>query len=111
MRSTAPLSTGMQIAIPLSGASAADTGRVALPESPCCRGRHDFPDEPLSGDDQGALGVRAGASAAQGRTRPRPFRGAFMDRVAPARADDMPGLRLLAAATPRRAGPDRAGEK
>src|SRR3954452_11893367 len=49
MRSTAPLSTGMQIAIPLSGASAADTGRLALPESPCCRGRHDFPDEPLSG--------------------------------------------------------------
>src|SRR3954454_2690658 len=48
MRSTAPLSTGMQIAIPLSGASAADTGRLALPESPCCRGRHDFPDEPLS---------------------------------------------------------------
>src|SRR4051794_34833851 len=47
MRSTAPLSTGMHIAIPLSGASAADTGRVALPESPCCRGRHDFPDDPL----------------------------------------------------------------
>src|SRR4051794_37948613 len=47
MRSTDPLSTGMHIAIPLSGASAADTGRVALPESPCCRGRHDFPDEPL----------------------------------------------------------------
>src|SRR3954467_8804769 len=47
MRSTAPLSTGMHIAIPLSGARAADTGRLALPESPCCRGRHDFPDEPL----------------------------------------------------------------
>src|SRR3954466_11464491 len=53
MRSTAPLSTGMHIAIPLSGASAADTGRVALPESPCCRGRHDFPDDPLSLFHQG----------------------------------------------------------
>src|SRR4051794_24302554 len=47
MRSPRPLSTGMPIAIPLSGASAAHTGRVALRESPCCRGRHDFPDDPL----------------------------------------------------------------
>ena len=44
--------------------------------------------------DQGALGLRAGAPAAQGRTRPRPLRGPIMDRPAPARAHDHDRLRL-----------------
>src|SRR5215207_11286329 len=47
MRSTAPRSIGTRIATPSSGANAADIGRVALPGSPCCRGLHDLPDEPL----------------------------------------------------------------
>lgn len=38
--------------------------------------------------DQGALDLRAGASAAEGGTRARSLRGAIMDRAAPARAHD-----------------------
>ncbi len=47
MRFTALQSTGMRTAIPLSGASAADTGHAVRPASPCYRGRHDLPDAPL----------------------------------------------------------------
>src|SRR4051794_10034399 len=83
MRSTAPLSTGMQIAIPLSGASAADTGRVALPESPCCRGRHDFPDEPLSAYAKvGGHVMRISPPRTTGRTAlPRACRKVFRHTV------------------------------
>src|SRR3954463_110741 len=88
MRSTAPLSTGMQIAIPLSGASAADTGRLALPESPCCRGRHDFPDEPLSH-----------RPASEGARQPTPFRPASpkVDRPDNLRGMKRFWLRIIAA--------------
>src|SRR3954462_11351542 len=80
MRSTAPLSTGMQIPIPLSGASAADTGRLALPESPCCRGRHDFPDEPFSGVPVGGHAFNDGVLPAQGhRNLDRLTRGGLAD--------------------------------
>lgn len=44
---------------------------------------------------QGPLGVRAGASAAQGRTRPGSLRRTIMDRTAQARLDDHDRLRLL----------------
>ena len=47
MRSTAPLSTGMHIAIPSSGASGGGIGRVGHPASPSCREPHNLPDEPL----------------------------------------------------------------
>ena len=48
MRSTAPQSTGMHIAIPSSEAGGAAIGRVAHPTSPSCREPHDLPDVPLS---------------------------------------------------------------
>src|ERR1700712_1740532 len=60
--------TGMHIAIPLSEASAADTGRVALPKSPCCRGRHDFPDAPLRVGAQRAAGMADPATVEVRRT-------------------------------------------
>src|SRR5918997_2771200 len=63
------------------------------------------------GCDQGTLGLRAGPSAAQGRTRSGPLRGALLDRVAPARADDVHGLCLPAAPALGRASPDAAGGK
>jgi len=51
----------------------------------------------VGGHDQGTLGLRAGAPAAEGGTRPRPLRGPLLDRPAPARADDHDRLRLPAA--------------
>ncbi len=63
------------------------------------------------GHGQGALGVRAGAPAAQGGPWPRPLRGPLLDRTAPTRADDVRGLRLPPAPAPRRAASDGAGEK
>src|SRR3712207_7708850 len=53
--------------------------------------------------DQGALGLRAGAPADEGGTRPRPLRGAELARAAPPRAhgDDRHGV--PAAPPPRRA--------
>ncbi len=60
---------------------------------------------------QGPLGLRAGAPAAQAGTRPRPLRGALLDRPAPACADDLHRLRLPAAPSPRRAAPSGVGEK
>ena len=47
--------------------------------------------------DQGALGVRAGAPAAQGRTRARPLRGPLLARAAPACADDADRVSVPAA--------------
>ena len=44
--------------------------------------------------DQGPLGVRAGAPADEGGTRPRPLRGPILDGPAPARLDDHDRLRL-----------------
>src|SRR3712207_4875516 len=49
------------------------------------------------GDDQGPLGLRAGAPADEGRTRPRPLRGALLGRAAPPRPDGAGRLRLPAA--------------
>jgi hypothetical protein len=49
------------------------------------------------GGDQGALGLRAGAPAAQARGRARRLRGALLDRAAPPRADDLHRFRLFAA--------------
>src|SRR3954465_5430364 len=60
---------------------------------------------------QGALGVRAGPPATETGTGLGPLRGPVVDRPAPARADDLHGLCLLAAPPPRRAAPDGAGEK
>ena len=51
---------------------------------------------------QGTLDLRAGASAAQGRARPRPLRGALMDRSAPPRPHDDDRLRLPAIPPSRR---------
>src|SRR5918997_1236528 len=49
------------------------------------------------GDDQGPLGLRAGAPADEGRTRPRPLRGALLGRAAPPRPDGADRPRLPAA--------------
>jgi SRSO17 transposase len=56
------------------------------------------------GGDQGALGLRAGAPAAQGGAGPRPFRRALLDRPAPARAHDHDRVRLPPAPTARGTG-------
>ena len=56
------------------------------------------------GHDQGALGVRAGAPAAEGGARPRPLRGPLLDRPAPARADDHDRVRVPPAPAARGAG-------
>ena len=61
--------------------------------------------------DQGALGVRAGAPAAQAGVRPGSLRGAPLDRAAPARAGGLHGVCPPAAPAPRRAALDGAGEK
>ena len=53
-------------------------------------------------DDQGALGLRAGPSAAQGRTRPRPLRRPLMARSSSPCADGHDRLRLPPASSPRR---------
>ena len=47
-------------------------------------------------DHQGALGLRAGASAAQAGTRPRRFRGKVVDRAASTRAYELHCIRLSA---------------
>ena len=49
------------------------------------------------GADQGAVGVRAAAPAAQGRAGARPLRGPLLARAAPPRAPVPAGLRLPAA--------------
>ena len=54
---------------------------------------------------QGALGLRAGAPAAQGRVGAGPLRGPVLDRPAPARPDVLHRLRLPATPAPRRTGP------
>ena len=56
---------------------------------------------------QGALDLRAGASAPEGRTRSRPLRRRIMDRTAPPRADDDDRPRLPAAARTTRHIADR----
>jgi len=58
--------------------------------------------------DQGAVGVRAGAPAAQGGAGPRPLRGPLLGRAAPARpdGDDRP---VLPPAPPARAGRQAGG--
>ena len=53
-------------------------------------------------DNQGALGLRAGAPAAQGRTRPRPLRRPLMARSSSPCADGHDRLRLPPASSPRR---------
>src|SRR5208282_6383655 len=53
-------------------------------------------------DDQGALGLRAGSPAAQGRTRPRPLRRPLMARSSSPCADGHDRLRLSPASSPRR---------
>src|SRR5271154_6261017 len=53
-------------------------------------------------DDQGALGLRAGSPAAQGRTRPRPLRRPLMARSSSPCADGHDRLRLPPASSPRR---------
>src|SRR5690349_1009416 len=56
------------------------------------------------GDDQGALGVRAGAPADEGGAGARPLRGPLLDRPAPARADDHDRVRVPPAPAARGAG-------
>ena len=51
--------------------------------------------------DQGALGLRTGASATQGRTRPRSLRGALLARPPSSRVDDHDRIRLPAKPPPR----------
>ncbi len=63
------------------------------------------------GGDQGALGMRAGAPAAEGRAGAGALRGALVDGAAPARADDLHRIRLPAAPAPRRASSDGCGGK
>ena len=60
---------------------------------------------------QGALGVRAGAPADQGRAGTGAIRGPLLDGPAPARAHDLHRLRLPATPAPRRTELDGAGQK
>src|SRR5271157_4591135 len=69
-----------------------------LSRQPACRRRS----QDIGRDNQGALGLRAGAPAAQGRTRPRPLRRPLMARPSSPRADDHDRLRLPPASSPRR---------
>ena len=59
----------------------------------------------VGGGDQGALGVRAGAPAAQGRARAGASRGSVLAWAAPARADDVPRSPICSTC----ASPDHAG--
>src|SRR4051794_18004000 len=67
------------------------------------------------GPDQGPLGVRAGAPAAQGGAGARPLRGPLLDRPAPARAHGDARLLLppapAAEGTGEKAKPDRRGRR
>src|SRR5208337_800498 len=56
----------------------------------------------IGGDHQGALGLRTGSPAAQGRTRPRSLRRPLMARSSSPRTDDHDRLRLPPASSPRR---------
>src|SRR5271168_1530083 len=69
-----------------------------LSGQPPCRRRS----QDIGRDDQGALGLRAGSPAAQGRTRPRPLRRPLMARSSSPCADDHDRLRLPSASSPRR---------
>ena len=69
-----------------------------LPGQPSCGRRS----QDVGRDDQGALGLRAGSPAAQGRTRPRPLRRPLMARSSSPRADGHHRLRLPPASPPRR---------
>jgi hypothetical protein len=82
---------------PGSSASAGPRARRGT-TSPTCP---TTPTEDARGHHQGALGVRAGAPAAEGGTRPRPLRGPVLDRPAPPRAHGDARLRLPPAPPPR----------
>ena len=69
-----------------------------LSGQPSCRRRS----QDAGRDDQGALGLRAGSPAAQGRTRPRPLRRPLLARPSSPCADDHDRLRLPPASSPRR---------
>src|SRR5664279_5379005 len=53
------------------------------------------------------MGLRAGASAAQGGARPRPLRRSILDRVTPARLDDHDRLRLPPIPPPQSRGTEK----
>src|SRR5918911_660262 len=77
----------------VAGGRASRLGRAqVLPVQPAARdGR-----EATGFGDQGALGVRAGASAAEGRVGARPLRGPWLAGAASTCADDAAGVLLLA---------------
>ena len=58
---------------------------------------------------QSQMDLRTGASATQGGTRPRPFRGTLLDRPAPTCADDNDRLRLSAIPPPQSRGTKKKG--
>lgn len=60
-----------------------DRRAQVLPLQPACR----HADQASGRRYQGAMGLRAGPSATQGRAWPRPLRGAVMERSAPTRPD------------------------
>src|ERR1700677_3451967 len=57
--------------------------------------------------DQSQMGLRAGASAVEGRTRPRPLRRQILDRTTPARLDDHDRLRLPPVPPPQGRGTEK----
>ena len=81
----------------LSASGARPATEILSGQPPCRRQSQD-----IGRDDQGALGLRAGSPAAQGRTRPRPLRRPLMARSSPPRADDHNRLRLPPSSSPRR---------
>src|SRR6185437_11257495 len=62
------------------------------------------------GRDQGALGLRAGTSATETGTRPRPLRGAVLDRAASTCADDCIAFAYLQHLRLAKPGSARRGE-
>ena len=59
------------------------------------------------GHHQGEVDLRAGASATQGGTRPRPFRRPILDRITPTCPDDHDRLRLSSIPPPQGSGAEK----
>src|SRR5215204_5649096 len=101
---------------PLSSTPPRRRGGLARGRAPLHRRTEVLPLEPAArdhaedarGDHQGALGMRAGSPAAEGRTWPRSLRRPILERPTPARSHEHDRLRIPATSAP---GSSAAGKK